>query len=69
MYVLKNIAKIKNTEITCLMLRLWSDYIFPSYPQIFGLYLNNAGYLSKPLFELLVLDYSLLTRVYSNLPT
>ena len=34
-------------------LGLLSDYLFPSYPQAFDLYPNNAGYLSEPLFKLL----------------
>ena len=36
------------------MLGLLSDYLFPSYPQAFDLYPNNAGYLSEPLFKSLV---------------
>ena len=39
-------------------LGLLLDYLFPSYPQTFGLYPNNAGYLSEPLFKSPVLDYS-----------
>ena len=33
------------------MLDLLLDYCFPSYPQAFDLYSNNAGFLSEPLFK------------------
>jgi len=45
-------------ETTAYVLGLLSDYLFPSCPPTFGWYPSNAGYLSEPLFELLVLDYS-----------
>jgi hypothetical protein len=41
-----------------------SDYLFPSYPQAFDLYPNNAGYLSEPLFKLLFFG---LLSTYSHL--
>ena len=49
---------IKMLETTAYVLGLLSDYVFPSCPPTFGWYPSNAGYLSEPLFELHVLDYS-----------
>ena len=61
---LKNVqlaCKFKTLRLYVYVLGLLLDYLFPSYPQAFDLYPNNAGYLSEPLFKSPVLDYSRLT--------
>ena len=50
--------RYKKPETTAYVLDLLSDYWFPSCPVPFENYSSNAGYLSEPLFELLVLNYS-----------
>ena len=52
----------KETLRLCvLMMDLLSDYLFPSCPLPFEKYSISAGYLSEPLFKLLLFDYSRLT--------
>lgn len=51
----------KTLRLYVMMLGLLLDYLFPSYPRTFDSYPNNAGYLSKPLFKLLLFDYSRFT--------
>jgi hypothetical protein len=55
------ISAKKTLRLYVMMLGLLLDYLFPSYPRTFDSYPNNAGYLSKPLFKLLLFDYSRFT--------
>ncbi len=48
------------------MLDLLSDYVFPSCPQTFDLYPSNAGYLSEPLFKLLVWTTLILLILFNS---
>lgn len=48
------------------MLDLLSDYVFPSCPQTFDLYSSNAGYLSEPLFKLLVWTTLILLILFNS---
>lgn len=44
-------------------------FYFPICPDSFEIYLSNAGYLSEPLFELLLFGLLSTYSIYSNLPT
>lgn len=44
-------------RLLLLVNRLYKDYCFPYYPPSFEWYRSNAGYLSKPLFELQTTHY------------